>query len=315
MGIGGHAGRVARGSRRDSQAELRFIGQKRTLHVMDTGTVKRALDVAAQQLAQAGISNAVCEARWLLEHVLRVPTGTLTPMDNTPLDAAQQTAFAALVARRAQRYPLQYLLETVEFVGVTLRVTPDALIPRPETEELVAHAAAAMAGRTAPLHCADLGTGSGCIAIALATRLPQSYWWACDISAAALQLAEENAQRNQCAARITFCCGDFWEALPPAQTFDLACANPPYVAQNYPLPPELQHEPAAALFSGADGLEAYRAIVAQLARRLKPNGVFVGEMGFDQADALRALCRAQGLPAPHILADAQGQPRFVLIRG
>ena len=247
--------------------------------------------------------------------MLRVPAGTLTLLDNAPLDTAQQTAFAALVARRARRYPLQYLLETVEFAGVTLRVTPDVLIPRPETEELVAHATAAMAGRTAPLHCADLGTGSGCIAVALAARLPQAHWWACDISAAALQLAEANAQRNHCAGRITFCRGDFWDALPPAQTFDLVCANPPYVATGYALPAELQHEPAAALFSGADGLDAYRAIVAQLARRLKPNGVFVGEMGFDQADALRALCRAQGLPAPEILLDAQGQPRIVLIRG
>lgn len=280
---------------------------------MDTATVTGALDAAARQLAQAGIGNAACEARWLLEHVLRVPAGALTLMAGTPLDTAQHAAFAALVTRRAQRYPLQYLLATVEFAGVTLRVTPDVLIPRPETEELVAHAMAAMAGRGVPLPCADLGTGSGCIAIALAARLPQAHWWACDISAAALQLAEENAQRNHCAGRITFCRGDFWDALPPAQTFALVCANPPYVATGYALPPELQHEPAAALYSGADGLEAYRAIVAQLARRLTPGGVFVGEIGFDQAEALRALCRAHDLPAPHIYADAQSRPRIVLI--
>lgn len=191
----------------------------RTRRLMHVATTKDALAWAAQQLTQAGIANARREAGWLLEHVLHVPAGTLSTISQTVLTPAQNAAIVALVQRRARREPLQYLFETVDFAGVTVRVTPAALIPRPETELLVDHAAAAV-NRAVPLQCADLGTGSGCIAIALATRLSHSHWWACDLSADALLLATANAQRNQCAERITFCCGDFWEALPPNLTFD-----------------------------------------------------------------------------------------------
>ena len=280
---------------------------------MHFATTKDALAWAAQQLAQAGIANARREAGWLLEHVLRVPAGTLSTISQAVLTPAQNTAIIAVVQRRARREPLQYLLETVDFAGVTMRVTPAALIPRPETELLVDHAAAAV-NRAVPLQCADLGTGSGCIAIALATRLPHSRWWACDLSADALQLATANAQRNQCADRISFCCGDFWEALPPNLTFDLVTANPPYVANDTTLEPELHYEPALALFSGADGLAAYRAIFAQLAAHLKPGGVFVGEIGFDQAKAVAAVSRHAGLPAPEIFKDAGGHARIIFMR-
>jgi len=277
-------------------------------------TTKDMLAWAAQQLAQAGIANARREAQWLLEHVLCVPDGALAAVAGTPLSATQQAAFTALVERRARHEPLQYLLETVDFSGVTVRVSPAALIPRPETELLVEHAAAAVVNRAMPLQCADLGTGSGCIAIALATRLPQSHWWACDLSAEALQLAADNARRNHCADRITFCCGDFWQALPPDLTFDLVTANPPYVADGTALAPELYFEPSVALFSGADGLAAYRTIFAQLAARLKPGGVFIGEIGFDQAKTVAALSRQAGLPTPEIFKDAGGHARVVLIR-
>ncbi|MCX7002726.1 MAG: peptide chain release factor N(5)-glutamine methyltransferase [bacterium] len=280
---------------------------------MHVATTKDALAWAAQRLTLAGIANARREAGWLLEHVLHVPAGALATVAGTPLNATQQAAFNTLIERRARREPLQYLLETVDFAGVTVRVTPAALIPRPETELLVDHAATAV-NRAAPLQCADLGTGSGCIAIALATRLPHSHWWACDLSADALQLATANAQRNQCAERITFCCGDFWEALPPDLTFDLVTANPPYVADDTALEPELHYEPALALFSGADGLAAYRAIFTQLAARLKPGGVFVGEIGFDQAKAVAAVSRHAGLPAPEIFKDAGGHARVIFMR-
>jgi len=148
---------------------------------MHFATTRDALAWAAQQLVQAGIANARREAQWLLEHVLLLPADATSLVADTPLNVTQQTAFIALVERRARREPLQYLLETVDFAGVTLRVTPTVLIPRPETELLVEHAAAAVINRTAPLQCADLGTGSGCIAIALATRLPRAHWWACDL--------------------------------------------------------------------------------------------------------------------------------------
>jgi release factor glutamine methyltransferase len=276
-------------------------------------TTTDALAWATQQLAQAGIANARREAQWLLEHAVQQSDGALTTAATTPLDATQQAAFAALVGRRARREPLQYLLATVDFAGVTVRVSPAALIPRPETELLVEHAAAAVKC-SMPLLCADLGTGSGCIAIALALRLPLSQWWACDLSAAALSLAVDNARRNHCADRIAFCCGDFWPALPPHLTFDLVTANPPYVADGTALEPELHYEPAVALFSGADGLAAYRAIFAQLAARLKPGGIFVGEIGFDQATAIAAASRHAGLPTPAIFKDAGGHARVVRIR-
>ncbi len=276
-------------------------------------TTKDALAWATQQLAQAGISNARREVQWLLEHVLLLPAGARSLVTDTTLSATQRAAFTTLVERRARREPLQYLLETVDFAGVTLRVTPAVLIPRPETELLVEQAATAV-NCAVPLQCADLGTGSGCIAIALATRLPHSHWWACDLSADALQLATDNARRNHCADHFTSCWGDFWQALPSNLTFDLVTANPPYVADGTALEPELHYEPALALFSGADGLTAYRAIFAQLAVRLKPGGVFVGEIGFDQATSVSAVSRHAGLPTPEIFKDAGGHARTILIR-
>jgi release factor glutamine methyltransferase len=277
-------------------------------------TIDAARVWASDRLVAAGIVAAAREAAWLLEHVLALPAGTVQQHGDTALTREQETALRELVARRAAHYPLQYLLGHMEFAGARLRVTPEALIPRPETEDLVAEVLTLVTDRSAALRCADLGTGSGCIPIALALHLPRSQWWACDISDAALRLAACNAADNDCADRITFCMGDFFEAFASEARFDLITANPPYVADGTTLAPELAHEPQVALYAGHDGLAAYRRIFSELARRLAPGGIFMGEMALEQGPALCTVAAQSGLPTPEIRPDMTGRPRFVIVR-
>jgi release factor glutamine methyltransferase len=262
----------------------------------------------AETLARAGIQPARREARWLLEHAC----GALRRSARPPADAAER--YRHLVERRATRYPLQYVLGTVEFDGLELEITPDVLVPRPETEEMPQLVGRLRSDRDAELKCVDLGTGSGCLAIALARRLAHSRWWAVDRSAAALGVARRNAVSAGVADRITFCRGSWYGALPDGARFDLVVTNPPYVENNAQLGPELAYEPAEALFAGPDGLDAYRVILAGLSGRLKPGGVFIGEIGWEQAPALRALAGDTGLPRPEFYDDLSGRPRFIVIR-
>lgn len=272
--------------------------------------ITTALAAAAARLGDAGIQPAAREARWLLEHVLdgdrswqHEPSARLT--------GEQARALDALVAQRSTRYPLQYLLGAVEFAGLTLRVTPAVLIPRPETEEMVELVLEHVAARDAALECVDLGTGSGCLAIALANALPRSQWYACDISDAALDVARGNAEQNGLAARISFRQGSWWAALPQGHEFDLVVANPPYVEEGARLEPELAHEPAAALYAGRTGMDAYRAIAAELDVHLAPRGMFFGELDAAHAEDTRALLAHHTRRAVTLHTDLSGRARFV----
>jgi len=240
------------------------------------------------------------EARMLLEHVLQRPRAWLLAHDDAPLDAAALAAYVALSARRTDGEPMAYVLGAREFMGHAFRVTPDVLIPRPETEHLVEAALVHITAHIAACpdshpEVVDLGTGSGAIAVSVALACPHARVTASDASYAALAVARDNAERL--GAAITFCQGDWYAALPADQRYDLILANPPYIARHDPHLGEgdVRFEPRAALTDNADGLAALRTLAAGAPARLKPGGVIWLEHGCDQAAGVRALLLDAGL--------------------
>jgi release factor glutamine methyltransferase len=236
------------------------------------------------------------EARMLLQHVLRVPRVWLITHDHDAVPPEQVRQFQSLLARRLAGEPMAYLLGTREFMGHSFACSPQALIPRPETELLVETAQHILSGRKAP-RVLDLGTGTGAIAISIALACPDAAVAATDFSAQALSLARENARRLN--ARIDFFQGDWFAALPsPAafDPFDLIVSNPPYIASTdaHLKQGDLRFEPASALTDGADGLTALRRIIAGAPAWLKPRGALWVEHGWDQGAAVRALLEGRG---------------------
>ena len=250
------------------------------------------------------------DAHLLLAHRLQRDRAWLIAHDEAPLTAADAQAYAADCQRRAAGEPLAYLLGEREFHGLRLQVTPDVLVPRPDTETLVDWAldllrAPAWAA-TAP-RVLDLGTGSGAIALAVAHRHPAALVSATDLSPAALAVAAGNALRLGLA--VAFAEGGWWAAVAPAARFDLVVSNPPYIAGDDPHLPALRHEPLLALTPGGDGLDALRAITGEAAAHLEPGGWLLLEHGFDQPDAVQALLREHGFVGVQTRIDLGGQPR------
>jgi len=248
--------------------------------------LKRALTLDERE---AGV-----EAHILLGHALEKPRAYLIAHRDTPIEPSQLAVFQELVARRRRGEPVAYLLGEREFFGLNLRVTPDVLIPRPDTELLVELALAHIPAN-ATVEILDLGTGSGAVAVAIARHRPAARITAVDRSDAALAIARDNARRLG-ATNVHFVRGDWFAPLPPGQRFDLIVGNPPYIAAADPHlnQGDLRFEPRAALVSGADGLDAVRAIVAGAPRHLKPGGWLALEHGFDQGEACRRLFTASG---------------------
>jgi release factor glutamine methyltransferase len=239
------------------------------------------------------------EARILLGHVLGWRRTELITRADDPLDPAKVSAYRALEARRVAGEPVAQLIGSREFFGLDFEVTPDVLIPRPETELLVETALAALEGRSRP-RVLDLGTGTGAIAVAIASSRPDAQVWAVDRSADALAVAARNAARLLDAKRpggpLQFARSDWYAALDPAMIFDVIVSNPPYIASGDPhlSQGDLRFEPRGALTDEADGLSAIRAIVAGAPARLAPDAVLWMEHGYDQAEAVRAILVAQG---------------------
>ena len=230
---------------------------------------------------------------WLLAH------------DDAELSAEQAIHLRARLARRASGEPLAYLLGEKEFHGLMLKVDSNVLVPRPDTEVLVDWALALLAGMERPI-VADLGTGSGAIALAVKHARPLATVAATDVSAAALGVARANAQRL--ALDIEFIEGSWWRAVPQRR-FQLVLSNPPYIAGGDVHLAALTHEPALALTPGSDGLGALRSIVAGAAAHLEPGGWLLLEHGFDQADAVQALLREHGFGSVQTRRDIAGLPR------
>ena len=240
------------------------------------------------------------EARLLLRHILGVPHATLEAHPERKVSPQDTAAFRALVVRRAAGEPVAYLTGHREFYGLDFHVTPAVLIPREETELLVDIALEKPAQRIL-----DLGTGSGCLAIAVAKQLPQAQVTAVDVSAAALDVARENAARH--GATVRFVQGD-WFAPLDGERFDLILANPPYVAEGDPhlAQGDVRFEPRSALAAGAQGLDDIRRIVAGAGAHLVPGGRLYFEHGYDQAPAVAALLAEAGFVAVEQRADLAG---------
>ena len=258
-------------------------------------------------LFQSGLPRL--EARMLLEHVLRKPRVWILAHDTDPLPAEAVARYQALAARRAAGEPMAYLVGEREFMGHSLRVGPDVLIPRPDTELLVETALEWLRGFES-LSVLDMGTGSGAIAISIALARPDVAVLATDRSMPALKVAAENALRLN--ARVHFAAGDWYEAVPPTHRFDLIVANPPYIAAADPHleQGDLRFEPRGALTDGADGLAALRTIVAGAPARLNPGGAVWVEHGWDQAAAVRQLLADAGLRGVASRRDLAGIERI-----
>ena len=271
------------------------------------------------------------DAQWLLAHLLQTPRTWLISHGDAPLAEPVAQAFADACRRCADGEPLAYLLGEQEFHGLRLQVTPDVLVPRPDTETLVDWALALLSAwlparlpalspipvpTLAPVprgrqpQVLDLGTGSGAIALAVAHRHPGAHVSATDISRAALTVAQRNAVRLGLV--IEWSLGDWWQALAAGDSirqFDLALCNPPYIAGDDPHLPALQHEPLAALTPGGDGLGALQAVICGAPAHLVPGGWLLLEHGWDQAPAVTSALRAAGFESISTRHDIAGRPR------
>ncbi len=275
-------------------------------------TLREALTRAAAALATRPLlrSDANRDAELLLLHILEAPRTLLITGAGRALTPIQQRAYQDAIARRLQYEPIQYITQQQEFYGIPLHVTPAVLIPRPETELLVESVLDRFPKDT-PLRIADVGTGSGAIAIALAAHLPQASFTALDISPEALAVARINAAARNL-TRIRFLESDLLGA-DDGETFDVIVSNPPYVpaTDRETLHPQVRDfEPAQALFAGPTGLDIYRRLIPQAEAALKPGGLLALEIGHGQRDALATLLAPwYGVT---FLNDLQQIPRTVL---
>ncbi|MDA8129860.1 MAG: peptide chain release factor N(5)-glutamine methyltransferase [Betaproteobacteria bacterium] len=266
-------------------------------------------EATARLTATLGLEKreARLDARVLAAFAWEVSPAWLIAHDTDALTGAQSARFAALLARRLSGEPIAHITAAREFYGRSFQVSPDVLIPRPETELLVELALARMPAGEA-VTVLDLGTGSGCIAITLALERPRARVTAVDRSAAALAIARRNA--DLLAVRVEFLESDWFAALG-ARHFDLIVGNPPYVAAADPhlARGDLRFEPLAALAAGADGLEDLRRIIAGAGAHLQPGGTLLLEHGYDQADAVGALLQAAGFEDVRNWPDLSGIAR------
>ena len=286
---------------------------------------KTAFKYGIARLREGHVPSFTLAAELLLLHVAGRDRTWLYAHPEDELTAEQEERFLSLIARRAMGEPTQYLTGKQEFWGLEFEVTPDVLIPRPETEHVIEVALDRLAlreiraGRKQTLsgyglHVADIGTGSGCIAVALAKDLPGTKFIATDISPAALSVARRNAERHNFADRIEFVCANVLEELAAETRFDLIASNPPYIGRREG--PTLQrevrdHEPEVALYGGEEGYELYAALVTQSAAHLIPGGIVVLELGHDSLPAVQPLFDTPEWTHVGVTNDLAGIPRVI----
>lgn len=257
------------------------------------------LDVEALLLRVLGKDKA-----WLMTH------------SEEELTEAQANRYEGLLQRRFQGEPMQYITGETEFYGLPFFVTPGVLIPRPDTEHLV-EKVLALAGGFAQPRILDVGTGSGAIAVALASKLVQASITAVDLSQAALAVASNNAERNRVADRIRFLCGDLLAPVAKEACFEIVVSNPPYVPEvdRESLSVEVRdHEPEMALFAGNDGLAIYRRLIPAAHAVLVQGGFLALEIGYGQQAAIQILLAESGFDQIEFILDLQGIPRVACAR-
>ena len=280
-------------------------------------TLAERVSEAGRRLKAAGIDarDAAFDAEVLARRALGWDRATYLARWREPAPHAFAERFERLVARRFRREPVARIIGRREFWGLDIEVTPAVLVPRPESELLVETALARLGDRTARWIIADVGTGSGCLAIALARELPHARVTATDICPEALAVARRNAERHGAASRVTFHRADLLDGLPGP--YDLIVSNPPYIpdAVVATLAPEVRrHEPAAALRGGPDGLATVRRLAAAAAGRLRPGGWLVMEIGAGQSGDARHIGRRAGMRVVAVHPDLQGILRAVVMQ-
>lgn len=274
-------------------------------------TVQKALELAKEKLA-GSTDTARIDGEVLLANILKKPRSFLYSYPNQVLSSAEKCAYDDYLERRSQCEPIAYILGKKEFWSLMLEVTPDTLIPRPETELLVEQALSLFGATTINQKVADLGTGSGAIALALAKERPTWQLYATDISLEALKVARKNAQQLAI-NNISFYQGNWCTALPDVR-LDMIISNPPYIAfsewEDYAA--GLAYEPLTALVSGKDGLDAIREICQQSKQRLKAGGYLLLEHGFSQGLLVREIFNQEGYSGFRTVTDLAGRERVTI---
>ena len=275
---------------------------------------RAALRLCVGALEAAGHDGAAGDARFLLLGILGLEARDLLLAGETPLAPEEATSLDAALARRLSGEPVARILGAWEFWGLPIRLTPETLVPRPDTEILVEAALATVPNRDGPLRCLDLGTGSGCILAALLTELPHAFGIGLDRSAAALTTARHNLSANGLAGRAAVVVADWCDSL--RGRFDLIVSNPPYIARDVipTLDREVRaHDPVRALDGGVDGLDAYRRILDGVRVRglLAVGGTLAIEIGYDQAEAVSNLAEAAGFATRGLTRDLAGHDRVL----
>jgi len=277
-------------------------------------TLHDRISAAQRQLTGAGLSDrtATLDADVLARHVLGWDRAQLLTRTREPAPDGFAEHYQRLIDRRSRREPVAFLTGSREFWGLDFTVTPDTLVPRPETELIVEEALRTLpAGRSTVL---DVGTGTGCLAVSLAVERPAALVVATDISDRALLVAAVNARRHGVAGRVHFVRTDLAAGLD--MQADVIVSNPPYVADGDApglLPDVVDYEPAAALFGGPDGMGVTDRLLATIPPLLAPGGVFIVEFGYGQEDAVRAAAQREGWQVRRILSDLQGIARTAVL--
>lgn len=286
---------------------------------IDAGTTRlAALKMLGEVFREAGITTAQRDARLLLLDAAGLVHADLVRAPRAELGIESAARLAAYARKRVERVPVARILGEWEFWSLPFTLSPATLVPRPDSETVVA---AALLGLKERRHAAqglrilDLGTGTGCLLVALLSELPGATGQGVDMSAEAVETARFNAARNRVDDRAEFLTGDWLAGIDGP--FDLVVSNPPYIADAVipGLEPEVsRHDPGLALAGGPDGLDAYRSIAADLARVLAPDGLAALEIGLDQAESVSALFRAAGFSVEGPFADFGNRPRALVVR-
>jgi release factor glutamine methyltransferase len=281
-------------------------------------TVLEAIQKSAEFLGKKNVESPRLQVELLLAHLLKMPRMKLYLNFERALSPTETDALRELVKRRGQREPLQHIVGSTSFCGYEIAINCHALVPRPETELLAEFGWQFLSTiNSQPSTALDFGTGTGCIAIALAAKCPNVKIIATDISADALALAKENAARNKVAERIEFLQGDGFVALPQDVRFDLIVSNPPYIpsAEIETLQPEVRDfDPRAALDGGADGLDFYRKLAIEAKSFLKPEGKIILEFGDGQAGAIKRIFEGEKWIVEAVKEDYSQRARILIAR-